>query len=87
MHACIGDRGANAFMHGLACNGIIKSLSVRDNKLTSNGFMYVLNGMLRRLHPAGTSAALRAASPASAVRVCTKKTVWFGIVRRAGFST
>jgi hypothetical protein len=72
-HACIGDRGANALMHALACNRIIKTLSVRDNKLTSQGFVYVLNGMLRRVDPYGNSNALRADSPsgADAVRYLT----------------
>jgi hypothetical protein len=68
-HASVGDRGANALMHALACNALVKTLSVKDNKLTSQGFMYVLNGMLRRVDPYGNSNALRASSPpASEVR-------------------
>ena len=62
-HAFMGDRGANALMHALACNRIIQTLSVKDNKLTSQGLMYMLNGMLRRVDPLGTSEALRASSP------------------------
>ena len=65
-HACMGDRGATAFMHGLACNRLITTLSVKDNKLTHQGLVYILNAMLRRMDPMGTSAALRASTPPAA---------------------
>jgi hypothetical protein len=68
-HASLGDRGMHAFMHALACNRIMRTLNVKDNKLTAQGLMYMLNGMLRRLDLSNSSNALRAASPLKIQRV------------------
>lgn len=69
VHASMGDRGASAFMHALSCNAVIRTLSVKDNKLSSQGFLYVLNGILRRADPTGSASVLRTGSSEAATRV------------------
>lgn len=69
VHASMGDRGASAFMHALSCNRVIKTLCIKDNKLSSQGFLCVLNGILRRAGPSGTSSVPRAGSSESPERV------------------
>jgi hypothetical protein len=65
----------NAFMHALACNRIMRILSVKDNKLTAQGLMYVLNGMLRRLDSSNTIDVLQEASALKNEKVSPR--YWF----------
>jgi hypothetical protein len=60
-HAQLGDRGAEAFSHGLAVNRVIRKLSIMDNKLTFTGLMHVLRGLLGRVNVAAAAVLLQRA--------------------------